>query len=137
MPPIMCGSWARVGKRCGVSPVVMVTRRRQPVGSSAMVGKIAMSCRVTWPGTMGCDDACVKGCTGSNVAPEDVVQVRLGSKARWSPSSAPDDNGTLSPEGETASTVAASSVSVPLEVVYKVASIGPATTTGEPTGAVV
>ena len=120
-----------------MSPVVMVTRRRQPVGSSAMVGKTAMSCRVTWPGTIGCCDACVSGCTGSRIAPDDVVHVRLGSRARWSPSSAPDDSGTLSPDGETASTVAASSVSVPFEVVYKVASIGPATTSGESTGAVV
>ena len=42
--PTMFGSWAAVGKRCGVSDVVMVTRSRQPAGSSAMVGKIAMSC---------------------------------------------------------------------------------------------
>ncbi len=59
------------------------------------------------------------------------------SSARWDPTSAPDESGTLSPPGETASTVAASSVSVVVEVVYTVASIGPATIIGDENGVVV
>ena len=63
----------------------MVTRRRQPAGSSVMVGKTWMSWRVTCPGTTGCADAWVKGWTGRSTAPEDVVQVLVASSARMRP----------------------------------------------------
>ena len=74
----------------------------------------------------------MSGCTGSNRSPPATRSSsdRL-STARCEPASAPEDSGTLSPVGETASTVAASSVSVVVEVVYTVASIGPATTSGD------
>src|SRR5580692_2249604 len=135
MPPNKCGACATDGYRCGVSPVVMVTRSRQPAGISVMVGKTWMSWRVTCPGTTGCADAWVKGWTGRSTAPEDVVQVLVASSARIDPSNAPDDMGRLSPVGERASTVAASSVSVVADVTYTVASIGPASTSGEVYGA--
>ena len=94
-----------------MSPVVTVTRRRQPAGSSVIVGYTWMSSRVTWPGTTAACDEDVNGCTGNSTAPDDVVHVCVVSSARSDPSSAPDDIGKLSPEGDTASTVAASSVS--------------------------
>ena len=126
-----------MGNRWGVSPVVIVTRRRQPAGSSVMVGKTAMSSRVTWPATTGCWDAWVRGWTGRSSVPPGAVQVRPVSRARWEPARAPDERGTLSPPGETASIVAASSVSAVVDVRYTVASTGPPTICGESNGAVV
>jgi hypothetical protein len=71
------------------------------------------------------------------MVPPGATQDRPESTARWEPARAPEERGTLSPLGETASTVAASSVSVVVEVVYNVASIGPATIWGEVNGVVV
>ncbi len=109
----------------------MVTRRRQPAGNSVMVGKIWMSSRVTWPGTTGCAATAGQGMDRQQREPvPDVVHVCVLSSARFDPSNAPEDMGRLSPVGDTASTVAASSVSVVFDVMYTVASIGPATTSG-------
>src|ERR1700722_13580694 len=134
MPPNKCGTCATDGSRCGLSPVVTVTRRRQPAGTSVMVGYTAMSWRVSWPGTTAAADCWVRGWTGSSTAPDAVVHVRVGSVARSEPSRAPEDMGKLVPLGATASTVAASSVSEVFAFTYTVASIGPATTSGAANG---
>ena len=114
-----------------------MTRSRWPGSSVSNVGNTSTSYRVTWPGTTGDADAAVYGWKGSSGSPLAPYQVRLGSIARWSPSSRPDVNGVDVPFGATSEICTTHSVSVVVEVAYSVAPIGPASVVAVLNGAVV